>query len=200
MGPETLATVGVGSMAASSLGAVASGYSKSASDKYNAQVALNNANVATENAAYVAAEGNQRLEAQGLKNRNEAGLIRTNQAASGIDVNSGSAANVQASANMLGQLDALTMRSEAARKAYGFETEAANDKAQAGLYKSAAKKDVTAGYIDAGTSLLSKTATMSASGVFDAWKNKGAINSDSIGEQDGPYDNSLPWRNIPTGA
>ncbi len=103
---------------------------------------------------------------------------------------------------MLGQLDALSIRSAAARKAYGFQSEAVNYENQSALDKHQAKSDKTAGYINAVTGLLKSGAEAGSAGTFDSWgqaTNASALNSDSLG-QVGPYDNSLPWHNTPTAA
>ena len=52
------------------------------------------------------------------------GSQRAGFAAQGIDVGSGSAADVQADSAYLGELDALTIRNNAAREAWGFRVEA----------------------------------------------------------------------------
>ncbi len=58
---------------------------------------------------------------------NVRGLIgsqRAGFAAQGVDVGQGSAVDVQADAAYLGELDALTIRNNAAREAWGYEVEA----------------------------------------------------------------------------
>jgi hypothetical protein len=55
------------------------------------------------------------------------GTQRSAQAANGIDVNSGSAAQLQDDTAMLGELDALTIQNNAAREAYGYQVQANQD-------------------------------------------------------------------------
>lgn len=55
------------------------------------------------------------------------GTQRSVQAANGIDVNSGSAAQLQDDTAMLGELDALTIQNNAAREAYGYRVQARQD-------------------------------------------------------------------------
>lgn len=51
------------------------------------------------------------------------GSERVNAAAQGVDVNSGSALDVQADAAYLGELDALTIRKNAAKEAWGYRVQ-----------------------------------------------------------------------------
>lgn len=53
------------------------------------------------------------------------GAQRAAGAASGVDLSSGSIADLQAEAAFLGELDALTIRNNAAREAWGYRAEAA---------------------------------------------------------------------------
>ncbi len=122
--------------------------------EYNAEVSENNAEIAKQQAEWAAQEGVQNAAMSQLKTRADVAGIKTNQAASGIDINSGSAVDVQESARELGMLDALTIRSNAARKAYGFQVEETSDRAQANLDRYMAKNTKTAGKIGAGTTLL----------------------------------------------
>lgn len=59
------------------------------------------------------------------------GSQRTGIAASGVDVGYGSAVDVQADAAYLGELDALTLRTNAAREAWGYKVQAFNTRRQA---------------------------------------------------------------------
>lgn len=52
------------------------------------------------------------------------GAQRAEAAAQGVDVSYGSAVDVQADAAMLGELDALTIRTNAAREAWGYQVQA----------------------------------------------------------------------------
>lgn len=54
------------------------------------------------------------------------GAQRTSLAAQHVDVNRGSSLDVQADAAYLGELDALTIRSNAAKEAFGYRTQASD--------------------------------------------------------------------------
>lgn len=55
---------------------------------------------------------------------------RAAQAANGVDINSGSAASVRSSSRMMGELDALTIKNNAWREAWGYQVEADNQRQQ----------------------------------------------------------------------
>ena len=77
----------------------------------------------------------------------------------GVSVNTGSAADVRAGTEMLGLSDALTIRSNAAKEAYGQEVAATSDIAQANLDRAEGEQAETAGDIGAAGSLLSGAST-----------------------------------------
>ncbi len=158
----TLGTIGtVASTGMSVLGAIqnyqGAKYQAKASSKanaYQAAVASNNAITARNNAALSAQEGAAQTEAAQLENRARVGAIKTNQGASGVDLNSESATDVRSSAAQTGQLSAINIRSAATRKVYGYNQEAKDAEAQAGLYNAEAKNDITAGNMNGTTTLL----------------------------------------------
>lgn len=76
--------------------------------------------------------GNTSADWQRVRTAQAVGTQRTAQAANGIDVNSGSAALLQDDTAMIGELDALTIQNNAAREAYGYRVQAANDINNAG--------------------------------------------------------------------
>jgi hypothetical protein len=135
-------------------GAVQQGEATSAADKYNAAMAANNAKIATQNANLAGAAGTAQVEQASLQTRAKAGGIMANQAAGGIDVSSGSALDVRSSAKDLGELNALTIRSNAARQAYGYQTQSASDTGQSQLDQSSATNASTAGDVKAGSTAI----------------------------------------------
>jgi hypothetical protein len=60
----------------------------------------------------------------------------------------------------LGELDALTIRSNAEREAYGYTTQSSNLTAQSGLTRMAGRNAQTAGYVSAAGTLLSTAGTV----------------------------------------
>jgi hypothetical protein len=71
--------------------------------------------------------GNTSADWQRVRTKQAIGTQRTAQAGNGIDVNSGSAAQLQDDTAMLGELDALTIQNNAAREAFGYRVQAAQD-------------------------------------------------------------------------
>lgn len=100
---------------------------------YQAQVARNNATIALTNAGMETQSGEIAAVNQGMKTRAAVGATKAAQGASGISVNSGSFPQVRAAEAELGMLDAMTIRSNAAKKAYASEVEATSDTAQSQL-------------------------------------------------------------------
>jgi hypothetical protein len=114
--------------------AVAGGIAQQRSANYQAQVARNNAVIAQQNAAHAASAGAAQTEAASMKAAQRQGLLRAALGANGLDVNSGSAADVQTGQRELGNLDAATTANNAALEVYGYQTQSGNQTAQSGLY------------------------------------------------------------------
>lgn len=140
--------------AISGIGAISKMGAASQSAKYNAAIAGQNATIAAENAHRAGLAGEQQAAMKEQETRAKVGQIAANQAASGIDINKGSAPDVRSSAAQNGELDAITIRSNAAREAYGYQTQGTSYAGQAKLGKQEAGYDSTAGLIDAGSTLL----------------------------------------------
>lgn len=126
-----------------------------AAANYQSEVAAGNQQVATQNAQYAAAEGEAQAGAQEQKTRTQEGEILAGQASSGVDVNSPTASAVRTSQGELGQLDAQTIKSNAARSAFGYETQATNFGNAASAETAQGQNAETAGEIGAGAGLLS---------------------------------------------
>lgn len=147
------------------VGAISQGNAAAASANYGAQVATNNATIATQNANYASAAGETQAYNQGLKQREIAGAVRGGIAASGIDVNSGSAAKVQESQAALGLQDVEQVRQTAALQNYGYKTQATGFAAQSQLSKAEAGFDEEAGWLKGTGALLSGTAKYGTGGI-----------------------------------
>ena len=185
-GASTIGTIAsyaaLAGAAASTIGSIQQGQSAANSAKYNSEIAANNETIANQNANYASAVGEQQAANQEQKNRSKLGAVIANQAASGIDVNSGSATDVQQSTAEVGQLDAMTIRANAAKQAYGYKVDAASSAAQSQLDKYQAKNDSTAGYVNAATVLGSNVAKGNSNGLFGNYaSSKGFDTSDETG-------------------
>lgn len=151
-GLSTAASLASGVVGA--FGAIQQGQASSAAAKANAQIQQNNATIARQNAVFATQEGEANAAVKEGQTRAQVGAIKAAQAENGIDVNTGSALDVRSSASQLGELSAINIRANAARQAYGLQTEAQSYDSQANLDKSQAKNDSTAGYVKAGATLL----------------------------------------------
>jgi hypothetical protein len=162
----------------SAIGGVLGGNSQSSMYKYQAGVARVNAQIARGNAAYSRYAGEFESQRSGMKTRFERGRIVANQSGRGVQVGTGSAGRVVESTEDIGRQEQSTIRASAARRAYGYENEAAQQEASANMLGKAAQRSKLAGYIQAGTSLLS-----SAASVSSKWSqaSQSGIFSDSVG-------------------
>lgn len=179
----TLGDIGaVASLAGAAIGAVGQveqGEAASNAAKYNASVAAANATVAKQSAAYAGAAGASQAEQASLKTRADVGAIEANQAAGGIDVNSGSALDVRSSASELGELNALSVRSNAARTSYGYQVQAASDTAQGQLDTYQAGADASGADIAAGGTVLGGVGSAASNYAKFQLAAGNSINSDS---------------------
>jgi hypothetical protein len=148
----------------SMFGAAQSGAGQEAMYNYQAGVAKINAQIAQQNADYATAAGEVSAQTSGMGTRAQIGTEKTQQSASGLDVNSGSAVDVRASTAELGQHDEATIRANAARTAYGYQTQKTGFLASAAMDSMAASNTHTATDFAIGSSLLG-----GATSVSDKW-------------------------------
>lgn len=88
-----------------------------------------------------------KIESDKFRTRTRAlvGEQRTSFAAGNVDVGFGSAVDVQADAAMLGELDALTVQTNAAREAWGFRVEATDQRNRARVQREEGANAAAAG-------------------------------------------------------
>jgi len=149
-------------------GALASANAQKKEALYNAQVAKNNAQIAGQNAQYASEAGAAATEGAQLKARAAAGALTSEIAANGIDVNSGSAADVRAAQNELGQYSVNQEAQKAALQVYGFRTQGTGFNAEAGLDEARAANAGPAGALAAGGDLLRGAGTFASNWL--RWK------------------------------
>jgi hypothetical protein len=106
--------------------------------------------MAEQNAGYkeaAAQDAIKRGDVQADQYRRQVGQMigsqRSGFAANGIDVNSGTAAEVQDDTAAFGEFDALTIANNAAREAWGYRVGAENDRMNAKMTQSNAKSAAT---------------------------------------------------------
>ena len=117
----------VGIMAASSL---MQGYAQYQQARYASKVASQNAAIADRLAVDAEKRGVAREEAYRRNLAATQGQQRAALAASGADLSSGSALDLQGDIAQFGELDALSVRANAEREAYGFRTQGMNFRAE----------------------------------------------------------------------
>lgn len=130
---------------------------------YQAQVARNNAIITQQNADYERAAGEVAAGAKLFETGAVVSKQRAAQGASGVDVNRGSAVDVQASTRQLGALDAATIMHNALRKVYGYGVEKTGFENEATLRTMSAGFSRRAGATALGLGKQASDVTMGAS-------------------------------------
>lgn len=149
------------------------GQQQKAQAEYQAAVANNNAIIAERQAQDSLDRGRVEEQQHRLKVAQMKGTQRSALAASGVQVDSGSALDVVADTAMMGEFDALTIRNNAEREAYAYRVQGSNYQAESGLYSLAGRNAARNGSFGAATTLLGGAAqigmnytTMKANGAF----------------------------------
>jgi hypothetical protein len=131
---------------------------------YQAGIARQRAQVAETESRFATTAGETNAMIQGLRTGQQVGVQRAGQGAANINPATGSAAAVRASQTWGGQTAESITRTNAARQAYGYDVQAATERAQASAYDVSSKTAITASYFNAGASVLG-----AASGVSSKW-------------------------------
>lgn len=161
-----IGAVGIGTSLAggllSAFGANQAGQRQQDMFNYQAQVARINSQIDKQNAEYARNKGEIEATQYGMKARQQAGAIRAAQGASNIDVNSGSAVDVQNSQRKVSQMDLTQIRSNAAKVAYDYDVKSTMDLNQATLDTMAGENAAKAGQINAMSSILGTVGSVSS--------------------------------------
>lgn len=153
----------IGSTLMGAAGQIQQAQATAAANKYNAKVADMNAAI-SERRAKDALERGALAEQQ--KRRETAALLgkqKAAMAANGVDLTFGSPLDVIVDSATLGELDALTIRSNTYREEYDYRVDAANKRSQATMSRGAASSALTGGYLGAAGTVLG--------GAGNAYKN-----------------------------
>ena len=137
---------------------------KIAQYNYQSGIALINKQIAEQNADYAKQVGEIQAQKEGMKTRAEVGATKATQAGRGLDVNTGSAAGVRDSQEAIGAYDQAIIRSNAARRAYGFQVEATKEENQSRVLTQAADNVRKGASLDQISSILG-----GASSVASKW-------------------------------
>lgn len=146
------------------LGQAQAGKAAQAQANYQAAVARNNQIIAERQAADALQRGEIAEKQHRLRVGQLAGRQRVALAANGVVVDQGSALDILGDTRELGELDALTIRSNAEREAYGYRVQGANFAADAGLLDARGASARSAASLAGMSSLLS-----GAGSVADKW-------------------------------
>jgi hypothetical protein len=128
-------------------GAVMSGIATGNAAAYQAQIAANNAKIANQNAAYASAAGHAKEEQQGMKGAAQMGAIKAEIAANGVDVNTGTAKDVETSAREEERLNTLNVANKSALEVYGYRAQQTQFEAEQKLYGNEAEEAPIGGFL-----------------------------------------------------
>lgn len=164
------------SMATNAIGTMSSSYAQSKALKtqgaYQKQQFDTNARIADIQAADAIKRGDKESANHMRKVRQLIGSQRAKAAASGVDANSGSALDIQLDTSNFGALDALTIKNNAWREAWGYRVQANDYRGQGAMASLSAKnaarntiltggltvaKDITAGLYSYNSSKLKES-------------------------------------------
>jgi hypothetical protein len=164
------AIAGVAGAATSATGAITGGVANAANSSYQAAVASNNAITAGNNANYALEAGEAKTANQSRKGAAASGTLKATQAANGVNVNSGTAVDVQTGERETNQLDTETTLNNSELQAYGYRTAQTGFEAESQLDEAKASQAIPAAVLGATGGLLS-----SASSLGGKWGGTGSI-------------------------
>jgi hypothetical protein len=148
-----------------------SAFSQIRQGAYQAEVARMNAKFAGDQARVEALSGATEAETLKLKAGQFAGEQKAQFASAGVDVGSGSALDILADTRLMSDIDAATIKSNAASRAYARENQEMSDLAQANILSLSSK-------LEAAGTLIGGAAKAVGYGIkgYQAWKlNGGAL-------------------------
>lgn len=164
MGDITKGAAGV----VSAFGNIFTGLTEQGAANAQKRIARQNADVAERNADLTMAAAEGQEERLGMRSRAVAGAIKAHQGASGVRIDSGSSRDVRDSQRALGLFDAMTLKSNAARDAFGFKVKAKEFRDQAAVAKAKSNNAMIGASINALSSLLGGAS--SASSAYSQWQ------------------------------
>lgn len=150
----------VASTALSFFSSMSQARAESRAAQHNAQVAAQNQKFAEERAQDAKARGAREEKQHRLQVAQILGEQRAGFGAGGVTVGSGSPLDVQGDTAALGELDALTIRSNAEREAFEHRIDAFNFGSQSRAATATARNARTAGWLRAGNTALGGVGTL----------------------------------------
>jgi hypothetical protein len=144
----------------SAAGAIEGGIAQKNSYAYQAQVAKNNEAIANQNAVYAAQAGSTQATQKSLQGAEKQARIKGALAANGVDINSGSAVDVQQSAREESKLDTELTAANASAQAYGYRVQQQGFEEQSSLDTAASENAVPGAILGATGGLLSNASAI----------------------------------------
>jgi hypothetical protein len=144
----------VGSTIMGGVSAIQQGNAQAAASNYNAQVSEMNATLADRRARDAILRGQEEEQRKRMEIGQLQGRQRAAMAANGVDLSFGSPLDTLVDTAIMGELDALTIRRNAAREAYDFDVQGVNLRSDAALSRANAKSAKTGGYLAAAGTVL----------------------------------------------
>lgn len=138
----------LGSTLLGAVGSIQQGQAAAKAAKYNNQVAQMNAKISERRAKDALERGADEEQKKRQQVQQILGQQQAAMAANGVDVSFGSPLDTIVDTAVLGELDALTIRSNAYREEYDYRVQAANQRAGGQLSLMEGRAAKTAGYLD----------------------------------------------------
>lgn len=151
---ELMTALTIGSTLLGAAGAVTAGQAAGSAGKYNQQIAEMNATMSERRAKDAQERGAIAEQRKRQDVAKMTGAQTAAMAANGVDLTFGSPLDTLVDSAVLGELDALTIRTNTAREAYDFRVGAVNQRAQGSLERMKGDAAETAGYLNAGGTIL----------------------------------------------
>lgn len=171
------------------LGSVMQGVAANNAAKAEASAAEQNARIADLQATE-AVKGSSKEE---MKLRRQMQMLQGRQravaAASGLNADAGSMADIQDASMREGEQDVSVLRMNAARESWGYQVQGTNYRNQASAARAAGKNAMLGGFFGAGASLLSLAAPTTSSSKTIRIKD-----SNDLYQKGLPRDASFGWR------
>lgn len=165
MNAPTTGALGIGATLLSGIssakGAAQLGAAQQGMYNYQAGIANLNAQIAKQNEDYARDLGERQAGQYGMQAAQRKGQTSVALASSGLDINTGSAANVRASQDLITHMDLDTIRSNAAKAAYDYDVQSVQYENQAKLYQMAGTNAAAAAKINVTSSILGTAASVS---------------------------------------
>ena len=145
----------IGSTALGVVGSLASASAQQSAANYQARIGMMNAQIAEENARRAQDRAQYAALEQDTMTMAQLGEQEAVQSASGLSLGGRSQMLTRKAAIELGRMDALRVREAGDTEAYNYRVQAANQIAEASAQRAKGSNAMLAGYLNAGSSLIS---------------------------------------------